>query len=257
MGVKCYQLVFQQQYNFLETAKTLEPVVQRLQDFLFLLVITRENKIPLVCLDSSSSSGSGSEQLFNSVAHVAIIPTNMPTDMHMHIYASIKLRRHYAIPFTTIAEPFPLYRVEVEEPLIFAFHARQRQETSNIASYLRKHDRLRTSIFYAYGEAMVKKLQSVHYHCSLFIASNSRITLQQAFRALPQLHFAYTLKSNSRKNNRFYTELFKKPKKPLIGSSHYPILSSTELVSLMLPDSITGIRVLIDGIRPYTTGRIL
>lgn len=289
----CYKIIFRQEYNFIETAKTLEQVLQRIKEFIFMLLGRQDNLLPLLLIDSKD------KELFNNVVHITLADG---VDKHIleelatrtHIYAKLRLKQHYAIPFTITPEPFPLYRIvgdynstynnksrdnitEITEPvtatttnaIAFALHANQRQERASIASYLKKHDIARTSLFYACGEAIRHKLQSIHYHCTLLLIANSRLDVEKAMTAFKPTHFTYSLKSNNlrsfrdRRSNvdwsksKLLRELFKKPKKPLIGSSHYPILSSTELVSLMLPDSITGIRVLIDGIRPYTTGRIL
>lgn len=277
----CYQIIFKQEYNFIETARTLESVLQRVKEFIFLL-IAKDTLLPILLIDSKD------KELFNNVMHITLADIDKSVveeiTIRIPIYAKLRLRQHYAIPFTTTLEPFPLYRIAGDyatvtpntntnnnssssstrstEVILFALHTNQRQERVSIASYLRKHDLARTSIFYAYGEAMRQKLQSTHYHCTLLIASNSRITLDKALTAFKVQYFTHILKGNNnrskdREKSRLLKELFKKPKKPLFGNKRYPVLSSIEVVSLMLPDSITGIRTTVDGIKPYTTGRIL
>lgn len=305
----CYQFIFQQQYDFLSTAKTLEQVLQRLKDFIFILYTEDNNNnnnnnnnniIPLILIDKNA------RELFNNVMHITLTDYDVNTVLRvldkMRVYAKLKLRQHHAIPFTTIPEPFPLYRILADyyigsekennnnndTVILFALHARQRPEKYSIASFLRKHDLARSSTFYAYGEQIRMKLQLPHYHCTLLLAcTDSMVALQKALTAFKVSYFTHFIKSNKHKNknrnrkkkeeednydnnyntnntnnNRLTEELFKRPKKPIAipiirSNTRYPILSSIEIVSLMLPDSIKGVRTTIDGIRPYTTGRML
>ncbi|MEM4365842.1 MAG: hypothetical protein QXJ44_08035 [Candidatus Nitrosocaldus sp.] len=285
----CYQIIFQQQYDFIQTAKTLEGVLQRINEFLFLLYARNDTITPILLIEAEK------RELFNNVMHITLAEYSSKEAIleilkNMRIYAKLKLKQHYAIPFTIVPEPFPLYRILADyyynydnntttpttanananttnTTLIFAIHAKQRSEKISIASYLRKHDLARTSTFYAYGEAIKQKLQSTHYHCTLLLScTDSKIALLKALTAFKVQYFAYFLKSNNNlhsiEKQRLARELFARPKKPLTipyirNPIRYPVLSSIELVSLMLPDSIKGIRTTIDGIRPFTTGTML
>ncbi|MEM2857251.1 MAG: hypothetical protein QW416_09140 [Candidatus Nitrosocaldaceae archaeon] len=295
----CYQIIFQQQYDFIQTAKTLEGVLQRINEFLFLLYARNDTITPILLIEGEK------RELFNNVMHITLAEYSKDTILailkSMRIYAKLRLKQHYAIPFTIVPEPFPLYRILADyyfnynnsnssssnsngnnnsinttntttantntTTLIFAIHARQRSERISIASYLRKHDLARSTTFYAYGEAIKQKLQSTHYHCTLLLSCNdSNVALLKALTAFKVQYFAYFIKSNNNLSpidkQRLARELFARPKKPLAipyvrNPIRYPVLSSIELVSLMLPDSIKGIRTTIDGIRPYTTGTML
>lgn len=288
----CYQIIFKQEYNFLDTARTLEAVLQRVKDFLFLLV-AKDTLLPILLIDSKD------RELFNNVMHTTLTDTAKEPILElitrMPIYAKLRLRQHYAIPFTTVVEPFPLYRIAGDyyatststlatnnnnnndninininninnnthcpETILFALHARQHSERTSIASFLRKHDLKRTSIFYAYGDQIRQKLQLAHYHCTLLLATTSRLELEKGLTAFKVQHFTRMLKGNNnramKEESRLLKELLREPKKPLWSNTRYPVLSSVELASLMLPDSIRGVRTTVDGIRPYTTGRML
>jgi hypothetical protein len=147
-------------------------------------------------------------------------------------------------------------------PLAFFMHAYQRNERSSIASYLRKHDMRRTSIYYAYGDHIRQKLQLTHYHVTLLLASNSKQALMKGLSAFKASYFTYSINSNNHrhelllKKQRLYKHIFAKPKKPWLSNQRYTVLSQVELVSLMLPDSLM-LRLTVDGIRPYTTGVML
>ena len=286
----CYQFIFQQQYDFLSTAKTLEQVLQRLKDFIFVLYTENNNNnnniIPLILVDKNA------RELFNNVMHITLTDYDINTvlrvlDKRMHVYAKLKLRHHYAIPFTVIPEPFPLYRILADyyiennnndTVILFALHARQREEKYSIASFLRKHDLARSSLFYSYGEQIRMKLQLPHYHCTLLLAGDSMVALKKALTAFKVSHFTHIIRgnkhmnrniddvdnnnNNNSNNSKLTKELFKRPKKPITipiirSNTRYPVLSSIEIVSLMLPDSIRGVRTTVDGIRPYTTGKML
>lgn len=324
----CYQFIFQQQYDFQIAARTLESVLQRLREFIFLLYSNPSDNsvIPVILIQPDT------RELFNNVMHITLVP--YPSDSifyllrQMNIYAELRLRQHYAIPFCSVPEPFPLYRiladyyysypvtdththtatttttedededrdnvdvdgVDVDTPalvpsssshsyssspssassssvILFALHAKQRSERISIASFLRKHDLARTSTFYAYADQIRAKLQSAHYHCTLLLAcSDSRTALQKALTAFRVSHFSYYIRSNNSRSppekQRLMKKLLRRPKKPcsiplLSNPARYPVLSSVEVVSLMLPDSVKGVRTAIDGIRPYTTGKML
>ncbi|MEM3092686.1 MAG: hypothetical protein QXI92_03190 [Candidatus Nitrosocaldus sp.] len=288
----CYQIIFQQQYDFIQTAKTLEGVLQRVNEFLFLLYARNDTITPILLIEAEK------RELFNNVMHITLAEYSSKEAIleilkSMRIYAKLKLKQHYAIPFTIVPEPFPLYRILADyyytatpttattpttntananantntTTLIFAIHAKQRSERTSIASYLRKHDLARSTIFYAYGEAIKQKLQSTHYHCTLLLAcTDSKVALLKALTAFKVQYFAYFLKSNNNlhaiEKQRLARELFARPKKPLTipyirNPVRYPVLSSIELVSLMLPDSVERVRTTVDGIRPYTTGTML
>ncbi|MEM2857242.1 MAG: hypothetical protein QW416_09095 [Candidatus Nitrosocaldaceae archaeon] len=290
----CYQIIFQQQYDFIQTAKTLEGVLQRINEFLFLLYARNDTITPILLIEAEK------RELFNNVMHITLVESSKVTILdllkNMRIYAKLKLKQHYAIPFAIVPEPFPLYRILADyyynydssssnssnnnsssttartttnttTSILFALHARQRSERISIASYLRKHDLARTSTFYAYVDSIRQKLQSTHYHCTLLLScTDSKVALLKALTAFKVQYFAYFIKSNNNlhsiEKQRLARELFARPKKPLAipyirNPIRYPILSSIELVSLMLPDSIKGIRTTIDGIRPYTTGTML
>lgn len=280
----CYQIIFKGEYNFLETARTLESVVQRLREFIFLIIAKDTiSLLPILILDSKD------KELFNNVMHITLAEYDYPSIIEwivrLPIYASLRLRQHYAIPFTTVVEPFPLYRIagdyasytstntsssssssssttpSTSESILFALHAKQHSERVSIASFLRKHDLKRTSIFYAYGDQIKHKLQLAHYHCTLLLASSSKIELMKCLTAFKVQHFTHVLKGNNnrgtKEESRLLKELLREPKKPFWSNKRYPVLSSVEVASLMLPDSVKGIRTTVDGIRPYTTGRIL
>ncbi|MEM2857214.1 MAG: hypothetical protein QW416_08955 [Candidatus Nitrosocaldaceae archaeon] len=295
----CYQIIFQQQYDFIQTAKTLEGALQRVNEFIFLLYARNDTITPILLIEAEK------RELFNNVMHITLAEYNKEAVLDllksMRIYAKLKLKQHYAIPFAIVPEPFPLYRILADyyynydssssnssnssnnnsssttartttnttTSILFALHARQRSERISIASYLRKHDLARTSTFYAYADSIRQKLQSTHYHCTLLLScTDSKIALLKALTAFKVQYFAYFLKSNNNNNlspiekQRLARELFARPKKPLTipyirNPVRYPVLSSIELVSLMLPDSVKGVRTTVDGIRPYTTGTML
>ncbi|MEM2923929.1 MAG: hypothetical protein QW560_05930, partial [Candidatus Nitrosocaldus sp.] len=263
--------------------------LQRINEFLFLLYARNDTITPILLIEAEK------RELFNNVMHITLVESSKVTILdllkNMRIYAKLKLKQHYAIPFAIVPEPFPLYRILADyyytatpttattpttntanantntTTLIFALHARQRSERISIASYLRKHDLARTPTFYAYGEAIKQKLQSTHYHCTLLLAcTDSKVALLKALTAFKVQYFAYFIKSNNNlhsiEKQRLARELFARPKKPISipyirNPIRYPVLSSIELVSLMLPDSVRGVRTTIDGIRPFTTGTML
>jgi hypothetical protein len=85
-------------------------------------------------------------------------------------------------------------------PLAFFMHAYQRNERSSIASYLRKHDMRRTSIYYAYGDHIRQKLQLTHYHATLLLASNSKQALMKGLSAFKASYFTYSINSNNHRH---------------------------------------------------------
>jgi len=265
---KAYQMIFQQGYDFITTSKQLELIVQRIQEFIFILY-SKDKVYALLVMDDRY------KDLFNNI-EITLQEFKLDEDIfpfQLPIYARLKFKQHYAIPFCLQPEPFPLYKVLADYaysnnnnnnnnsiPLVFFMHVYQRNEKSSIASYLRKHDLKRTSIFYAYADHIRQKLQATHYHTTLLLASNSKEALMKGLSAFKASYFTYRINSNNHrhelKKQRLYKQIFAKPKRPLFSNQRYTVLSHTEVVSLMLPDSLM-IRLTIDGIRPYTTGTML
>ena len=50
-------------------------------------------------------------RLFNNVMHITLIENNDLLDFDLQYKALLKLKRHYAIPFTDRLEPLALYRI--------------------------------------------------------------------------------------------------------------------------------------------------
>jgi hypothetical protein len=279
--VNTYQIIFQQGYEFITASKILESIVQRLQEFIFILY-SKDKVYAILVMDNRY------KDLFNNM-QITLQEFELPDIFSFPIYARLRFKQHYAIPFCLQAEPFPLYKVLADYaysssnnnsnssnnnnsnnntpttttiPLAFFMHAYQRNERSSIASYLRKHDMRRTSIYYAYGDHIRAKLQLTHYHATLLLASNSKQALMKGLSAFKASYFTYSINSNNHrhelllKKQRLYKHIFSKPKKPWFNNQRYTVLSQVELVSLMLPDSLM-LRLAVDGIRPYTTGVML
>jgi hypothetical protein len=269
--VNTYQIIFQQGYEFVTASKMLELIIQRIQEFIFILY-AKDKVYSIIIMDDRY------KDLFNNM-QITLQEFELPYIFSFPIYARLRFRQHYAIPFCLQAEPFPLYKVLADYayssssnnnnnnntttttiPLAFFMHAYQRNERSSIASYLRKHDMRRTSIYYAYGDHIRAKLQLTHYHATLLLASNSKQALMKGLSAFKASYFTYSINSNNHrhelKKQRLYKKIFAKPKKPWFSNQRYTVLSHIELVSLMLPDSLM-LRLTVDGIRPYTTGVML
>jgi hypothetical protein len=272
--VNTYQIIFQQGYEFITASKMLELIMQRIQEFIFVLY-AKDKVYSIIIMDDRY------KDLFNNM-QITLQEFELSKEVFTFpIYARLRFKQHYAIPFCLQAEPFPLYKVLADYayssnnsnnnnnnntpptiPLAFFMHAYQRNERSSIASYLRKHDIRRTSIYYAYGDHIRQKLQLTHYHATLLLASNSKQALMKGLSAFKASYFTYSINSNNHrhelllKKQRLYKHIFAKPKKPWLSNQRYTVLSHIELVSLMLPDSLM-LRLTVDGIRPYTTGVML
>jgi hypothetical protein len=250
----------------------LELIMQRIQEFIFILY-AKDKVYSIIIMDDRY------KDLFNNSMHITLQEFELSKEdvFTFPIYARLRFKQHYAIPFCLQAEPFPLYKVLADYayssnnnnnntpptttiPLAFFMHAYQRNERSSIASYLRKHDMRRTSIYYAYGDHIRAKLQLTHYHATLLLASNSKQALMKGLSAFKASYFTYSINSNNHrhelKKQRLYKHIFAKPKKPWFSNQRYTVLSHIELVSLMLPDSLM-LRLTVDGIRPYSTGEML
>ncbi len=278
INLKAYQMIFQQGYDFITVSKQLELIVQRIQEFIFILY-SREKVYAILAMDDRY------KDLFNNI-QITLQEFELDDNIFtQHIFAKLKFKQYYAIPFCIQTEPFPLYKVLADYaynsnvnnssnvsinsntlasntniPLVFFMHVYQRNEKSSIASYLRKHDLKRTSVFYAYAEQMRAKLQATHYHATLLLASKDKYVLMKGVSAFKTQYFTHIIRSNNYRDElskqRLYRYVMDKPKKPFFSNQRYTVLSHTEMVSLMLPDSLM-LRLTVDGIRPYTTGVML
>ena len=255
--LKVYQLIFQQGYDFFIASKQLEFIIQRIHEFIFMLY-NKDRVYAILVMDDKY------KDLFNNI-EITLQEFKLDNKIfEQHIYARLKYKQHYAIPFCLQVEPFLLYKILADYtysnnsvPLAFFMHVYQRNERSSIASYLRKHDIKRTSIYYAYTDQIRAKLQATHYHTTLLLASNSKDTLMKGLSAFKASYFTYIIRSNNHKHElieqMLYKHIIHKPKRPLFNNQQYTVLSNIEIVSLMLPEVLLSI----DGIRPYTTGAML
>jgi hypothetical protein len=266
---KAYRFIFQQNYSFIDTVPHLEAIVQRMKEFLFIMYPKGIVNAVLVC----------EERYKDLFANLPITLEEMTLDnaiYEQYIYAVLRRKLHYAIPFTQQPESFPMYKIMADVsyawndtttsiPLVFIMHCLQHSERYNIASYLRKHEieKKKDSIYYAYGDAIRLKAQMTHFYCTLMVGSKDKELLQKGLTAFKQQYFSYAVKSNNYpkcnrlEKLRFYNAVMRRPRKPLLfGKNTYTVLSQVEVVSLMLPDSLM-LRLTIDGVRPYSTGEML
>ncbi len=231
--MKPYLLVFNNSYNFNESSISLERVLLRIDRFIFML-INDDKILPLILADNITP--------FYNLKHITINDFDYNVNDYQ-FFARFRYRRHFAIPFTIKAEPSPIYKV-LDDNTIFIINAIAKQSNYHISKYLSKHDRLRTSIFYAYNDIIKHKLQSKHFLADIIVASNDKSSIDRIASVLKDLRYKY-VKNVS----------LDKPKKPLLDKS-YTLLSHIELLSLMLPDDI-NIRLEVDGVRPYTNSYML
>jgi hypothetical protein len=271
---KAYRFIFQQNYSFLDVASQMEAIVQRMKEFLFIMYPKGMVNAVIVC----------DEKYKDLFANLPITLEEITLDnavYEQYIYAVLRRRLHYAIPFSQQPESFPMYKImadvsyawndttttTVSIPLVFIMHCLQHSERYSIASYLRKHEieKKKDSIYYAYGDAIKLKSQMTHFYCTLLVGSRSKELLQKGLTAFKQQYFSYAVRSNNYpklissrlEKLRFYNAVIRRPRKPLLfGKNAYPVLSQVEVVSLMLPDSLM-LRLTIDGVRPYSTGEML
>jgi hypothetical protein len=140
-------------------------------------------------------------------------------------------------------------QIEEQDIAIFAMHIKAKDSRSNIALYLKKHEKIRDSIYHAYNDMIKRKLSAKHYLTNIMIASNTNKLFNEILVALKDMLIWKRIK--------YSNIIYNKPKRPLFNSDRYPILADFEIVSLMLPDSINNMRILTDGVKPYTSGSML
>jgi hypothetical protein len=249
--VKQYAIVFHDTYQFNDTANTLKYVIERIDELIFILYYKEPDIIkPIILIDEEYS------RLFNNVMHITLREYNDLLDLDLNYKALLKLKKHYAIPFTDRLEPLALYRIladykqiEEQDIAIFAMHIKAKDSRSNIALYLKKHEKIRDSIYHAYNDMIKHKLSAKHYLANIMIASNTNKLFNEILVALKDMLIW--------KRVKYSNIIYNKPKRPLLNSDRYPILADFEVVSLMLPDSINNMRILTDGVKPYTSGSML
>jgi len=182
-NLKSYQIIFQQGYDFITVSRHLELIIQRIQEFIFVLYV-KDKVYAVIVMDDRY------KDLFNNLQITLQEFESDKNVFSLPIYTRMKFKHHYAIPFCIQIEPFPLYKVLADYaygnnvgdadsnsisnpssigissksnnniPLTLFIHVYQRNEKSSIASYLRKHDIKRTSVFYAYAGQMRAKLSN-------------------------------------------------------------------------------------------------
>jgi hypothetical protein len=240
--VNTYQIIFQQGYEFVTASKMLELIMQRIQEFIFILY-AKDKVYSIIIMDDRY------KDLFNNSMHITLQEFELSKEEDMifsfPIYARLRFKQHYAIPFCLQAEPFPLYKILADYayssnsnnnnnntnsnnnsnnnttttiPLAFFMHAYQRNERPGIASYLRKHDIKRTSIYYAHGGHIRAKLHMTHYHTTLLLASKSKEVLLKGVSTFKTQYFTYSMNSNNYRDKelekqKLYKHIMNKPKK--------------------------------------------
>ncbi len=304
-----YMLIFNNTYRFEEAARSLEQVLLRLDEFIFILnnedrlypiiMLSNGNDVRLlynirhVTVDSISSNNSNNNSNSNNNNN----NNNLNLTYNYKYYALLKYKNNPSIPFTDIPEPSPIYRVlgsyyNNEDDIILndtntmptlpnptlptintnnnpfnssnsntntgclvAIHAKHKSFTYKLGKYLRKHERLRSSIFYAYNDAMVRKLRSKHFIVKILVASNSKDMIRKVIPSFRDFNGIIKVNDPMKDPTRIFNEVINRPKYSFLHKDN--ILSHIELLSLMLPDNIDNLRTTIDGVRPYTTSDMI
>lgn len=228
--MEVYNVIFNDSYNFEETSKTFERVLLRIDKLMF--IFEAEEHLSNILLTDNIN-------IFTNIKHITFQATK-PSIKRYKYYAYLKYKKHFAIPFTITIEPSPLYNLLIDSNCLVAINAKYKQSNHSINKYWRKHERSKSSIFYAYNNAMLAKLQAKHFFTKIVIASNEKESMKKVLQAFKDFKIG---KIKNDLDLSLKKGLFEKPN----------ILSHVELLSLLLPNEInTNLRV--DGIRPYTSG---
>lgn len=270
--LRCYNVIFHDSYNFQESAKSFEQILLRLDRLYFLLLYSDSKLIPmLLTIDDSPKI-----EIFNNLKHITLeeIDTIPNENLEYKYYAVLKYRKNIAIPFTDVIEPSPLYRLgnsnnrnndnnnnddntDGNHAIVF-INARHKQYNHQIASYLKKHEKVKDSIYYAYEGIIKGKLRAKHFLTRIVIASNNRDAIKSIALAFKDFKIAVVGGVGRRGitiNNQHQYRLFDRPKYSLFHKDN--VLSHIKLLSLLLPDDIDNSRLMVDGVRPYTTSDML
>ncbi len=327
-----HSLIFNNTYRFEEAARSLEQVLLRLDEFIFILnnkdrlypiiMLSNGNDVRLlynirhVTVDSISSNNSNNSSNNNNSNNNNNNNNNLNLTYNYKYYALLKYKKNPAIPFTDIPEPSPIYRVlgsyySNEDDIILndtntvpnnpitnptasssnndtntipngiipnptntiptlpnptlptinntgclvAIHAKHKSFTYKLGKYLRKHERLRSSIFYAYNDAMVRKLRSKHFIVKILVASNSKDMIRKVIPSFRDFNGIIKVNDPMKDPTKIFNEVINRPKYSFLHKDN--ILSHIELLSLMLHDNIDNLRTTIDGVRPYTTSDMI
>ena len=196
--------------------------------------------------------------MLSNIKHVTIEEYGFP-DIDYDYYAILRYKKHIAIPFTDVIEPSPIYKIlnyynseQEHDDCLLLINARHRSFNYQISMYYRKHDRVKDSIYYAYGKQIENKLKSKHFIAKVVIAGNDKEIIREAVLAFKDF---YTARVYDNSNGR--VNLKKVNSSPSYNIFHKDnVLSHIELLSMMLPDGIDNASLNIDGLRPFSNGTI-
>ncbi|MEM2857122.1 MAG: hypothetical protein QW776_06755 [Candidatus Nitrosocaldus sp.] len=229
--MEAYDVIFNDSYNFEEASKTFERVLLRVDKLAFIFEV--EERIRNILLTDNIN-------IFTSIRHITFQETK-PTIKRYKYYANLKYKKHFAIPFTITLEPSQIYNF-VDSNCLVVINAKYKQSNYAINKYWKKHEKARSSTFYAYNNMMLAKLQARHFMTKIIVASNEKESIKRVLQAFRD----FKIGKIKDKLDISLKRLFDKPN----------ILSHVELLSLLLPSEVNT-NVTVDGIRPYTSGKII
>jgi hypothetical protein len=107
----------------------LELIMQRIQEFIFILY-AKDKVYSIIIMDDRY------KDLFNNNMHITLQEFELSKEDDMifsfPIYARLRFKQHYAIPFCLQAEPFPLYKVLAD----YAYSSSNNNNNNNVLTLI-------------------------------------------------------------------------------------------------------------------------
>lgn len=239
-------------------------IIQNADEFAFYIVrIDDRTRIMIKTTDAVAA-------LFQSIRQARVDAIKELPLLQYPISARLKMKKHYAVPLLQEAMTSLVYNIfeQVKDDCMLACSARYHDESYSISRWITSKEHPEYSTYRqnmsmllssegetskpssrvgALIEAARWKLKRKHFHCSIVIGAQKKDTIRLILNALPSgLAIQRYVKDTE------WSSL--QPKKPMIFSSKFCVLSDIELANIVsLPESATGLRLEYGMKRTFTT----
>lgn len=244
----------------------LKVILPKISDIAFFLYRKQDRTRIIIRTNDSEKS------LFAKIDQLEAIEIPEPQFIFRYV-KKLRLKRHYAIPIVLETQRSQLYNVleqiQKEECIVACYAKKDPHTAASVWSWISskeskygKEKRMGPQLQNFIQTAKQKAKETEFYQCEVIFGVQDKnnfdllkMTVPEGIsrtKTIPQTKFS--IRKGCCVENNFPFTTFR-PKKPIISSKTFPILSGTELLSIVsLPEDVTRLRISLGSYVPYSQG---
>jgi len=212
------------------------------------------------------------KSLFAKIDQIEAIEIPEPRFVFSHV-KRLKLKRHYAVPIVLQEQRSQLYNVleqiHKKECLVACYAKKDPYGAASVWSWISSKEsksdqgkRIGPQLQNFIQIAKQKAKDAEFYQCEIIFGVQDKKNFDLLKMTVPEgisrtktiSQKKFSLRKRCNVQNKFSFTTFH-PKKPIISSKTFPILSGTELLSIVsLPENVTRLRISLGSYVPYSQG---